>query len=238
MSFGTSGGGSSSSQPEAKWFPGQQEYIPEFMKPFQEMYTGGMGSNLGQMLSSLALQSGTGKAEQEGAKIASARGMSAPAKAKALRTSSEAAVTGAAGAPISAWSEALNTLRAYALQTPVVGQISSGSQGGGMSAGCCFIFLEGEGQITQTVRVFRDSHYLPGSLVDLGYRWMAGWLVPLMQEHPPIKQVIRTIMTKPLSGYTIAFYDGKQPSFTDWMARVVWPTIWRVVGLGVKYAST
>ncbi len=230
MGFTT--GQKSESTPEAKWFPGQQEYIPEFMKPFQDIYSGGMGgSPLARIMSSLALQSGTKEAGAQSAKIAGTRGMTAPAKAKAVRGVGEAAVTGAAGAPMTAWSEALNTLRAYALQTPVVGNISSASGGGGMGLCTCENLREfNEGELVESLRRFRDEHYDRFGDVALGYKVMARWFVPLIRQYRAIKFVSRILLFFPLVKYVEFTQEKNHYGLVFFWIGKFWDGFWRFTG--------
>jgi len=78
-----------------------------------------------------------------------------------------------------------------------------GSLAGGVagSKGCCFIFIEGEGSITDAVRQVRDKLFPPDSYVAKGYIKMAKWLVPMMKKSKLIKSIVRMFMTKPISKF-------------------------------------
>ena len=73
---------------------------------------------------------------------------------------------------------------------------------------CCFIFIQGESELTQFVRNYRDSHYGNDSMVANGYRWMAGWIVPLMKKYSFIQYGIKYSMTSPLSRYVEWYYKN------------------------------
>jgi hypothetical protein len=61
---------------------------------------------------------------------------------------------------------------------------------------CCFIFLEAlNGELPDYVREGRDKFQTPAR--RRGYRWMAAWLVPLMQQFKLWRWVVNWTMVKP-----------------------------------------
>lgn len=101
--------------------------------------------------------------------------------------------------------------------------------GGGKSAGCGFIFTQGEGILTNSVRRYRDSHYGHDGDVANGYRWMASWLVPLMENSKLLTWIVRKIMTQPLTQY--ALWDCGENRY-GWIFQPfkVWTVIWNLIG--------
>ncbi len=99
----------------------------------------------------------------------------------------------------------LNTLNAYttsptggveAYVNPGVSGASSGIAGGN----CCFIFIKGN-RFLDSVRKFRDKHFGPTSYVANGYRKMAKWLVPAM-NNKWVYNIVKKIMVDPMSNFT------------------------------------
>lgn len=101
--------------------------------------------------------------------------------------------------------------------------------------GCCFIFLEGEGKLTGSVRRFRDEHYL-GSAVSAGYKLMAGWLVPKMRKSRILKSAVRLLMTKPLGKYADWYYGNNSYGFIFAPFKWFWTKLWDYYGN--KFAKT
>jgi len=96
---------------------------------------------------------------------------------------------------------------------------------------CCFIFLEGEGQITKEVREFRDRHFPADSPVRKGYRTLAKLLVPLMRKSRVVKWLVRWGMTKPIS-VAVEYHNGKNHyGFLAYPIALFWEYIWRGIGL-------
>lgn len=88
---------------------------------------------------------------------------------------------------------------------------SEKSGGSGGSAGCCFMFLEGN-LLMPYVRKYRDEHYPKTSVVSKGYRIMSSLVVPWMRKSKMFKKLMTTIMLKPLAKAFKAYYD-KSPLF-------------------------
>jgi hypothetical protein len=94
---------------------------------------------------------------------------------------------------------------------------------------CCFIFIEGEGEVTETVRRYRDEHYL-NTPVAWGYKKMASWLVPLMKRSRLIKNIIRYSMTKPLGKYADWYYGKNHYGWIFTPNKLFWVGIWDIYG--------
>lgn len=101
------------------------------------------------------------------------------------------------------WSQQLATIAGLGYQYPQsvteagtqTSRGESASKQGGVS--CCFIMAEA-GDLTDTVRWARDVRYGKGSIVARGYKRMAKWLVPLMQQYPAVKFLVKYTMTWPI----------------------------------------
>ena len=109
----------------------------------------------------------------------------------------------------------------------ISGAASSGmSRGGG---GCCFIMLEVD-DLTQEVRLFRDTHFGHDSYIANGYRTMAKVLVPLMKRSRIIKHLVKSLMTSPLAKYAHYYYE-KNPNIIIYVPfRYFWTSIWSLLG--------
>lgn len=104
---------------------------------------------------------------------------------------------------------------------------SSSQQAPQMS--CCFIFIEGE-RLTTNVRRFRDSLFTKGGVVELGYRRMAKWLVPIMRRNWFVKEIVKATMLTPIC--SIADYHYGYNS-SGWMFRPIghfWRKVWETLG--------
>lgn len=78
----------------------------------------------------------------------------------------------------------------------------------GAVGSCCFIMLEGHnGTLPWWVRSYRDLAYSTEPRVAQGYKWMAKWLVPLMQRSALIKGLVNDTLVAPLTAYGGWFYS-------------------------------
>lgn len=98
---------------------------------------------------------------------------------------------------------------------------------------CCFIFIQGEGLLTEYVRNYRDSHYGNKGLVAKGYKWMANWLVPLMKEYSCIQSMVKYLMTTPLSKYAEWHCNKNNYGWIFWPFKI-WSIFWRIIGFTIK----
>ena len=220
----------SSSTPTAIYFPGQKEYLPEFLSPFKDIFSGNMTGNIAETLGTKGYESGMAQAAKSRKRISSSMGLADPARASMYRDTENAAVTGAAQVPMGVWDKAMEVLSTYSLTPPTVGSTSeSGSEG--TSAGlCCFIFIEAEA-LEGYVREFRDTHFKVGGVVDGGYRSMASWLVPLMHRKYWIKWLVRAVMTTPL-GLVARWVGGQTNGGWKYLPLVYWWVgVWGVLGI-------
>ena len=104
------------------------------------------------------------------------------------------------------------------------GQASQYQPNFGMN--CCFIFNEGEGEITDAVREYRDEHYGHNGWVAKGYKMMAKELVPFMKEFNWIRQSIRYLMTKPLTRVARNYYNLDPSGWVFKPLAWFWTLIW------------
>jgi len=118
------------------------------------------------------------------------------------------------------------------------GYVSGGQQAGqsanaGMGAAgqaCCFIFIEGEGELTQVVREYRDEHFGHDSYVADGYRAMAKVLVPIMRRSNLVKNIIKYIMTKPLTKVAENYYELNSYGYIFKPLAHFWTGVWSLIG--------
>lgn len=94
------------------------------------------------------------------------------------------------------------------------GQQQSSGNSTSAGIGCCFIFLEVyNGHLPWFVRQARDIAYAQRPEVGEGYKRMAKWLVPLMQQYRLVAQLVNELMVKPLTeqaGYQFSV-EGCKP---------------------------
>ena len=109
-----------------------------------------------------------------------------------------------------------------------MGQIS-GTAGSAMGSKCCFIFIEGD-RLTDNVRDLRDNLFPKGSPIEIGYRKMSSWLVPLMARNWFIKRIVRFIMLDPICNIADHYYGYNS---WGWIFRPVghfWKKVWERMG--------
>jgi hypothetical protein len=93
-----------------------------------------------------------------------------------------------------------------------LGQLRAEKMGGitsGVTKICCFIFLEGHGEIKENVRRARDELFPEGGRVSYGYRIMANWIVPLMRENEAFKAIIQDMILDPIAEFSRRYYTGE-----------------------------
>jgi hypothetical protein len=120
----------------------------------------------------------------------------------------------------------LQTLGEHGIQT--ASEVSQGVRSG-VSA-CCFNFLEAEGEIYWTVRLYRDQHYKKDSAIPKGYVYTAKFLVPLMKRSNIAKKSIQFFMTRPLRAYSSWYYGENRSGFVFWPFKLFWTQLWRILG--------
>jgi hypothetical protein len=91
-----------------------------------------------------------------------------------------------------------------------------------------------EGEVPQVVRDYRDSHYPKGGIVSNGYGWMSTWFVPLMKEHPKLKEFIRYFTSIPLIKYAEWYYGKNKTGWKYAPIKWFWITTWRIGGFVIK----
>ena len=78
----------------------------------------------------------------------------------------------------------------------------------GAVSNCCFIMLEGHnGILPWWVRSYRDMTYSLQPEIAVGYKWMANWLVPMMEKSVFIKSLVNETLVTPLTAYGGWFYS-------------------------------
>jgi hypothetical protein len=112
----------------------------------------------------------------------------------------------AAGQQAGAVAGRLGELRAEKMR-----QITSATSSGISTAGniCCFIFLEGHGELKENVKQARDEMFPEGGRVSHGYRVMANWIVPLMRENEAFKAIIQDMILDPIAEFSKRYYAGE-----------------------------
>lgn len=211
---GSKGGGSrSSTTPVFKYLPEQEALAPRMVSSFEKIFRGDMSSPEAQAMSTIVGEAGMREAAQERRRIAETRGMSTPARQRAVTGAGEGAVSTMARVPQEMWGKAAEFLSSYSAQAPAVGQIGvsktdpTKSFQGGL---CCYNFIAAgsTGELLEYVRRYKDSHYDLDSMVAQGYKRLAMWIVPQMMKHNSIKALIKWVMVHPMELYAKAYYEN------------------------------
>lgn len=198
--------------PVFKYLPGQEELAPRMLSSFERIFKGDMSSPEAQAMSTIVGEAGMREAAQERRRISETRGMSTPARQRAVAGAGEGAVSTMARVPQEMWGKAAEFLSGYATQAPATGTAGSSRQTGGGGWGvCCFIFCAANEETELAyVRRYKDSFYNIDSTAANGYKLLAGWLVPKMFKYPLIKATIKWIMVKPMMMYAKYYYEGNE----------------------------
>jgi len=215
------------------WLPGQKEYIPQFAQTWKDIFAGDLESPTAKMLQQTTGEAAMRETAQQRRSIAGTRGLTAPAKAKAMSTLGGTAVSAMAKVPQDIWGAAKEFLSAYSLTPPTVasGTASRTSGGGGWGVCSCENLRElNEGHLTDDLRQFRDEHYDRFGDVAYGYKRMSRWFVPLVRRHPIFKMVGRLILFLPLSKITEFHYGRNRYGVIFFWIGKFWETVWRVTG--------
>lgn len=102
-----------------------------------------------------------------------------------------------------------------------------------LASTCCFIFLESyNGILPACVRVGRDKYYSLDFNIAIGYRRMAKWLVPLMQENTYVRTLVNTLMVNPITKHLSSLKKGKNKTITH-----LWLKLWAWYGKGKSYCD-
>jgi hypothetical protein len=237
MSFGRQESTTSSTTSQPFYYPGQEAYIPKFVAPMQDIYGGNFNNPTAQAMLKLSTAGANKAANTERANLAGATGLTSPARAKLASQVGDKAITGAAQVPGNMWNSALQVLSQYSLQSPVIGQQTVSSGGGGSKSGLCWVwtYFNGEhGADTEVVRAYRDRVYGKGSAVDLGYKRMGKTMLPLLQKSAILHVVFYLIVYRPIT----ALARGSHNPITRVVAKV-WEKVWRRMGteLAAREAS-
>lgn len=202
--------GTSSPVFDKTWFPGQESYIPEFIKQWKNIYAGNMDDPMAKMLQQNVGEAAMKETSEETKNLGGMRGVSAPAKAKIAGNLGEKKVAAMAKVPGDVWAVAKDIITQYTLTPPTVasGTTSRTSGGGGWGV-CCFIFCaaDPDDNLLRMVRRFKDTYYSKLSPIAQGYKRLAIWIVPLMRRYPLVKKVVKALMVHPMSLYAKAFYE-------------------------------
>lgn len=217
--------------PVFKYLPGQEAYLPEYTSIWKDIFTGNMGSPTARALQTITGEAGMREAATQRRSIAETRGMSTPARQRAVAGAGETAVKTMAGVPQEMWTKAAEYLSQFTLQQPAVGEVGYTKSGGGGGCGVCYILREAnDGELEMSMRKFRDSHFTPLGFVDNGYKWMATWIVPLMKRHKWTKRVIRSIMLNPLLRVSRWMEDEDKNGYLYIPFAYMWIGVWTVLG--------
>jgi len=109
-----------------------------------------------------------------------------------------------------------------------MGSSLMGSLGQGMGSSCCFIFIKGE-KLTKQVRNFRDTFFNEDSFVAQGYRKMAKWLVPAM-NNKFIKRFVKFIMVDPMAKFAEYYYKNDRCGYLYAPISLFWAFTWGHLG--------
>lgn len=110
------------------------------------------------------------------------------------------------------------------------GAAGGGGGGGGM---CCFIFLEAyNGALPWWVRKCRDRYYSHNPRIARGYKRMAAWLVPMMQNSRIVRALVNRFMVIPITKY--GGWLCRVPGYMDCKRYAVfknfWFSVWNKMG--------
>ncbi len=96
---------------------------------------------------------------------------------------------------------------------------------------CCFIVIQGEGVLTDEVRMARNIIMLVlGFDMAEGYRKMQTWLIPMMQKHRSVMWLIRATMTRPITLYSLWRVRGIGTGYLFIPNGLFWLAIWKWMG--------
>jgi hypothetical protein len=102
------------------------------------------------------------------------------------------------------------------------------------TGGCCFIFIEAaNGTLDPVVRRYRDEHLTVRN--RRGYYWLSDRLVPLMRKWRFLKEVVRKVMTQPMTAYGRYVYGGPRSGALFAPVAAAWLLVFRILGLRPPY---
>jgi hypothetical protein len=120
-------------------------------------------------------------------------------------------------------------------------QINANSPASYLGAVCCFIFLEAyHGKLPWCVRYGRDKYYNLNPDIATGYRRMAKWLVPLMQNFSFVRAMVWVFMVAPITSHLRRVTGTKRYNYNSRITHF-WLRVWSILGKGKSeqdYAMT
>jgi len=196
------GSNKSSSKPVfyETWFPGQKEYMGEFLQPMKDIFAGDYSTPQAQMMQQITGEAGMKETAAQRSQIAGTRGLSTPGKAKMISKVGSEAVSAAAAVPKTIWEMASKVLGQYALTPPSVSTGQKASSSGWNVLCWVWSYFNGvNGEDTNLVRAYRDSHFGRYSDVAQGYREMGKVMRPLLEKSPLIRVMVYYLIYKPIT---------------------------------------
>lgn len=204
VSYSQSKGGGSVSRtdPTYKYLPGQEGVAENLVNQFSDIFSGNMANPTARAMQNIVGEAGMRESAQERRRIAETRGMSTPARQRAVAGAGTGAVSTMARVPQEMWQKAAEYLSTYSMQAPAVGQTGisktdpTKSYGGGICS-CENMKALNEGHLMEVIRRFRDEHFSPGSDIDVGYKMMGEWFVPLITGNKWLMKLGRVTLFHP-----------------------------------------
>lgn len=225
--------GSSKTTPIFKYLPGQEAVAGQTLGTFQDIFSGNMASPTARAMQNIVGEAGMRESAQERRRISETRGMSTPARQRAVAGAGEGAVSTMAKVPQEMWQKAAEYLTTYSMQAPAVGQVGKSSEksfGGGICS-CHNLRTLDEGELEESLREFRDAHFDPYGLLERGYKRMAEWFVPLVKGSSLIKMLGRMFMLFPLSSVSGWVKGENKFGWLYLPFAYFWISFWKLYGM-------
>jgi hypothetical protein len=182
------------------WFPGQKEYMEKFLQPMKDIYGGNYNTPQAQMMAQIIGEEAGKETAKQKSEIAGTRGMSTPGKAQAISKVGAGAVTAQAEVPKTIWEMASKVLGQYALTPPSVSTGEKGKSSGWNLFCWVWTYFNGKnGEDTNLVRAYRDSHFGRYANVAQGYREMGKVMLPLLEKSPIVRVMVYYSIYKPIT---------------------------------------
>jgi len=221
------------------WLPGQKSAAKGYLKSIRDIYKGKLNTKTGRMLQTIVGESAMRETARQRSAITGTRGLSAPAKAKAISGLGGSSIQAMAGVPQTIWQQAAEALQGYATAAPVVagGTVGTTTGGGGRSYGLCTcenLRAVNRAYLPETLRRFRDEHYDRFGDVARGYREMSKWFVPIVRSHAAVKFVARIVLLIPLLKIADFHYGRNHYGIIFYWAGKFWETFWKILGKRVR----
>lgn len=202
-----------------------------FYEIFAPMLKGDFNAPFAKMMKMTAKEEAQKGVEQERTKIAQATDLSPVATQKMFRDVGSAAVAAGPGALQNVFKSVgdyLSQLLSIPVETVSVQKGGRSTQGGVCS--CENLKALNEGYLMASLRTFRDLHFRPLSDIDIGYKWMAEWFVPLVLHSKFIKKMGRMVMFHPLTQLSTWVYRGNKHGFIFIPFMYFWIYFWKMAG--------